>query len=161
MEVLKTERKLKILASQYTLKMKAFEIYTAGCVGPHCEGCHNQETWSFNQGNEYSKEMFEEIKEKINDFESLIDKIMIFGGEPFDSSHFELEKMLKDLKTLNKEIWVFTRNRLEDLPEFAKEYCDYIKSGRYIKELVTNDNTQYGIELATSNQKIYKKGIDY
>jgi glutaminase len=39
--------------------------------------------------------------------------------------------------------------------------CDYIKTGRYIPELKVNENVHYGINLATSNQKIYKKGIDY
>ena len=42
-----------------------------------------------------------------------------------------------------------------------KELCDYIKTGSYIEELKCDDNIQYGIKLATSNQKINKKGIDY
>ena len=35
---------MKILSTQYSLKYKALEIYTAGCKGPHCEGCHNPDT---------------------------------------------------------------------------------------------------------------------
>ena len=38
---------------------------------------------------------------------------------------------------------------------------DYIKCGKYIPELTTDDNIQYGVHLATSNQRIYKCGVDY
>ena len=42
-----------------------------------------------------------------------------------------------------------------------KELCDYIKTGEYDESLKCENNIQYGIKLATSNQKINKKGIDY
>ena len=68
---------------------------------------------------------------------------------------------MKQLKSLGKELWVWTRYSLEDCPNFEKELCDYIKTGSYIEELSSDDNIQYGIKLATSNQKINKKGVDY
>ena len=39
---------------------------------------------------------------------------------------------------------------------FTKKMVDYIKIGAYIPELTTDDNIQFGIKLATSNQKIYR-----
>jgi len=86
---------------------------------------------------------------------------MIFGGEPNDQNKDELLHLLFDLKSLNKKIWIFTRYDLKQLPKFELELCDYIKCGRYIPELTTKNNIQYRIKLATSNQKIYKKNIDY
>lgn len=155
---------MNILATQYTLLRKSLEIYVAGCKGNngvHCTSCHNPESWEFNQGRIYNEFYFNKIKAKIDDFNDMINKIEIFGGEINDQNHEELEVFLKDLKSLDKEIWLFTRYDLKDCPRFELELCDYIKCGAYIPELSCNNNLQYGITLATSNQKIYKKGLDY
>lgn len=155
---------MNILATQYTLLRKSLEIYVAGCKGNngvHCTSCHNPESWEFNQGRIYNEIYFNKIKTKIDDFNDMINKIEIFGGEINDQNHEELEVFLKDLKSLDKEIWLFTRYDLKDCPRFELELCDYIKCGAYIPELSCNNNLQYGITLATSNQKIYKKGLDY
>ncbi|MCX7648913.1 MAG: 4Fe-4S cluster-binding domain-containing protein, partial [Elusimicrobiales bacterium] len=136
---------MRILGTQYSLNTKSFEIYIAGCSGnPHCEGCHNPESWNFNNGNPYNLKYFLNIKEKIELFDTLIENIMIFGGEPLDQDKNELINFLKDLKFLNKKIWLFTRYELEEVPLEIKDLCDYIKTGRYIKELTTNDNIQFG-----------------
>ena len=99
-----------------------------------------------------------QLESKIKIFDSLIDNIMIFGGEPLDQNQDELIHMLFDLKSLNKNIWIFTRYKLNEIPKEIKYLCDYIKTGRYISEL---SYMQYGINLATKNQKIFKRGIDY
>ena len=41
------------------------------------------------------------------------------------------------------------------------KYLDYIKYGSYKEELKCDNNIFYGVKLATSNQKMLKKGIDY
>ena len=94
---------------------------------------------------------------------TIIKNIMIFGGEPLDNDHEDLKAMLSDIKTNlpNVPLWLFTRYDINDVPDFVKEYCDYIKCGRYFPEQKTEDNIQYNIKLATSNQKIYKKGKEY
>lgn len=156
---------MNILGTQYTLNRKALEIYISGCKGDaklgHCPNCHNPESWNFSQGEKYNKTYFYKIKQKIIDFDTMIKNIEIYGGEPNDQNYIELESFLKDLKSLNKTIWLFTRYDLKDCPKFEYELCDYIKCGRYIQELSCNNNLQYGFNLATSNQNIYKKGIDY
>lgn len=156
---------MRILGTQYTLNRKSLEIYVSGCKGDdklgRCPNCHNPESWSFNNGEIYDNEYFELIKEKINEFDDIIENIEIYGGEPNDQNLNELELFLKDLKSLNKTIWLFTRYELDKCPRFEYELCDYIKCGRYIQELLCKNNLQYGFNLATSNQKIYKKGVDY
>lgn len=153
---------MNILATQYTLEYKSLDIYVAGCCGsPHCKDCHNPETWDFNKGEQYTLKYFNRIKTKVHDFNNLIDNIMIFGGEPLDQDKDELLHILFDLKTLNKPIWLFTRYSIDEVPKEVKTLCNYIKCGRYVPELKSNDNIMYGIKLATSNQKIFKKGIDY
>lgn len=153
---------MNILATQFTMETRAFEIYVAGCSGnPHCTGCHNAKSWDFNQGRKLDKSYLEEIKKKVVLFDSLIDNLMIFGGEPLDQPLDDLVCLLKELMLLSKTIWLFTRYSIEEIPKGIKHCCDYIKCGRYIPELVCSDNIQYSIKLATSNQKIYKKGKDY
>ena len=59
---------MNIIQTQYTLKRKSLEIYKSGCRGPHCKGCHNPETWEFNQGipwREYKQRVFDKVKYKI------------------------------------------------------------------------------------------------
>lgn len=154
---------MNILGTQYTLATKSFEIFVAGCSGnPRCTGCHNPEAWDFEQGELFDEFYFyNKVQHKIIEFDTLIDNIMIFGGEPLDQDLCRLYALLELLKGTGKKIWIFTRYGLDNIPEHIKQMCDYIKCGPYIPDLSTDDNVQYGIKLATSNQHIYKKGVDY
>lgn len=152
---------MNIVKTQYTLSQKSLDIYISGCKGPHCEDCHNPSLWDFNCGETYNRSYFEKIQQKINDFDSMIDKIMIFGGDLLDQLFEDIVEFLLDLQSLNKEIWVFTGKSFEEIPEEIKILCDYLKCGKYIKSLTVDNNIQYGISLATSNQKIYKKDADF
>jgi len=151
---------MNISATQYTLSMESLDIYFSGCNPPHCKECHNSELWEFVDDNNYL-EKFKEIKKKVKDFDILIKNIMLFGGEPMDQNHKELLDFLKKLNTLNKEIFLFTRYDLGKVPYCIRRLCDYVKCGKYIPSLTVDNNIQYGIQLATSNQKIYKKDKDY
>jgi organic radical activating enzyme len=131
------------------------DIYFSGCNPPHCKGCQNPELWEFVNENNYIKK-FNDIEEKVKNFNILIENIMLFGGEPLDQNHDEFLDFLNKLKTLNKKIWLFTRYNIDEVLEDIKNLCNYIKCGRYLPELKTEDNTKYGIKLATSNQNIYK-----
>lgn len=151
---------MRILATQYTLNNKAFEIYTSGCIGnPHCKGCYSPETWSFDQGEYFTEEYFKQkIESKLKDFDTIIKNIMIFGGEPLDNSKEDLYFLLEKLSKFNKPIWIFTHYDIDYAKERLGEsikFVDYLKCGSYIPELTVENNIQYGIKLATSNQKIY------
>lgn len=156
---------MNILSTQYTLATKSFEIYVAGCkASPHCKGCHAKESWDFNVGKIYTEESLNKMLLKIEEFDSLIDSIWILGGDPLDNNIREVCKMAVDFAFRNKNIWLFTRYSLEEVKIILKENIilfDYIKCGEYDCNLITDDNIQYGIKLATSNQKIYKEGVDY
>jgi len=148
---------IRIAATQYTLLHRCLEIYLAGCkADPHCKDCHNPELWSFDVGEPYNDALRDKIKNKVLGFEELIDKIWILGGEPMDNDTKELEYLLRDLKELNVDIWLWTRYDLYDVPGRIEKLCSYIKTGRYIPELHTEDNIQYGVKLESSNQNIYK-----
>jgi len=149
---------MNILYTDYTLKNKSLDIYVAGCsANPHCIDCHNSETWDFNQGVEYNEKYLKYLKTRIKDFDLLIDNIMLFGGEPLDQNHDELIKMLSDLKQFDKKIWIFTRFEIEEIPQEILKYCDYIKTGRHMPELTTENNIRFGIKLSSQNQKIIRR----
>jgi anaerobic ribonucleoside-triphosphate reductase activating protein len=153
---------MKILATQYSLATKSLEIYISGCNGnPKCKGCYNQEGWDFDVGSNYDQKYLESIINKVKIFDTLIDNVWILGGEPLDQNTDEFVSFLSDIEKINKTTWLFTRYELENITENISKYFNYIKCGKYLENLATNNNIQYGIKLATSNQKIYKKGIDF
>ena len=154
---------MNILATQYTLKYKSFEVAISGCKGKegtHCSGCHSPETWDFEIGEPWT-EWKERIAKKINAFSDMINWIWIYGGEPNDNNLDDLKEMLLFLKSFNKPLVLFTRYAFNEVPDFEKEICDFIKCGEYKDEYRIDDNIQYGIQIATSNQKIYAKGMEY
>lgn len=149
---------MNILQTDYTLKNKSLDIYVAGCNGnPHCTSCQNPESWDFKLGTEYDDKYFNYLEKRIKEFDLLIENIMIFGGEPLDQDEDELIQLLFDLEHCNKKIWIFTRYEINEISDNIKFFCDYIKTGRYEENLSCEDNVQYGIKLATSNQKIFNR----
>ena len=71
----------------------------------------------------------------------------------------ELKQKLES-KKFNDTTIEFLTNAINDVEELLP-FLDWVKIGRYIESLTTDNNIQYGIKLATSNQNIYKKGVDY
>lgn len=144
---------MRIYATQYSAENRAIEIYLSGCDGI-CKGCHNPELWDFNMGTEWQHEL-PKIINKIRDFDPIIDNIWILGGEPLLQNISHLKILLRTLKQdTNKKLWLFTRFNHDVTPIQIKYYCDYIKHGAYVEELKCDNNIQYGIKLATSNQYI-------
>lgn len=152
---------MKIAGTEYTLKYQSLDIYISGCKPPHCVGCHNPETWDFSVGVDFDDSVMGSIGAKVHRHVHMIKNIMIFGGEPLDSDHQEVIRFLTLLKGFNRPIWLFTRYDLDDIPIEIKQLCDYIKTGAYLPKLSVDNYEQHGIELATSNQKVLKKGVDF
>lgn len=150
---------MKIVAIEYTLIYKSVDIFVSGCKYRSVHCC-NPELWDFDLGEEYSPKIIKRITNLIKDFPKLIENIFIMGGEPLDQDPAELFKMVKDLEQFNKSIWLFTRFSLDAVPEPLKKICSFIKTGEYLPAL-KGENYQYGVELATTNQNIWKKWLDY
>lgn len=132
------------------------DIFLSGCARePKCSGCYNSPLWDFNNGDEIN---YQELLTWLALKHLYYDNICILGGEPLDNK--ELIQLLQIVYKI-KPIWLYTSYELNEISNNIKQYCDYIKTGRYDKELKTESNIQYGIKLATSNQKIFKKGVHY
>lgn len=152
--------KININYIDYSPASRSLDLFVAGCNPPYCKDCCNPELLCFDNGKNWAS--FKEIiTEYIMDFNNLIDNIFLLGGSFNHQNEDELVFILDFLSTFNKDIWLFAREDLAKVKPIFKKYCKYIKCGEYIPDLYCTDNIQNGIRLATSNQVVYKRGIDY
>ncbi len=149
---------MKIATTQYNANNKALEIYLSGCDGFCGDDCHNKELWDFTIGSEWRDEIFN-IKSKINSFDSIVDAVWVLGGEPL--LHDDLVTLLRALKVMDKEIYLFTRFDFDSVSRDILDEVDFIKCGYYNCSKKSDDYTSRGIKLPTTNQCVYKKGEDY
>lgn len=121
-------------------------LYVAGCAH-HCPGCHNPESWSFLGGGERCIDDI--IKELIDPYSD----ITISGGDPMYQPD-SLRELLRRIKEgwPEKNIWVYTGFRIEELDERQRAclpYIDVLVDGPYIESL--RDLSRF---CGSSNQRI-------
>jgi anaerobic ribonucleoside-triphosphate reductase activating protein len=145
---------MRIAATQYTLTKRTFEIYTSGCT-LHCPGCHNPELWDFTIGEEVNPRSMDAVISKIHEHGELIDSIAILGGEPLDNNKVDFLYFISELLRHfpSKKFILFTGYDKVEIPYPIFMSFDEIKYGRYNEALKIE-----GEYLASSNQKIWKKG---
>lgn len=133
-------------------------IWCAGC-SHHCEGCHNQHTWNYNQGQLL---IDDKVKEKIYDAVSkdYIKGITFSGGDPLDQSHQALTELYMFITEFKhdfpeKDIWIYSGGVFEELVEKRiirkiLSKCDVLVDGPFVKDLYDPDLAFRG----SSNQRI-------
>jgi len=120
----------------------------------------------FNCPNCYNKELKFSPSDYINDNEiiqevksNLFNKGIILAGLEWTLQAEEMFRLIELALNNQLEIILYTGMDYDVLikkfPELLN-YHIYIKTGKYIKELSTDDNIQFGVKLASSNQKKYK-----
>lgn len=128
-------------------------LFAQGCH-LKCKNCFNPETWDFNGGKEWTKEVENQFLVLIN--RPYIKRISILGGEPLADEHVrKIYLLTKKIKTLfpDKKIWLhsgFTYDEImeQDFETFInntqnddyrrfilQEKIDILVDGRYIHEL--------------------------
>lgn len=132
----------------------ACSLFVQGC-SHHCKNCFNPETWDFNAGEEWTKEIEDKfIKLCQNEH---VDCVSILGGEPFDQDE-HIYWFLKRLKhEVNKPLYLWTGYKIEylltrDVPRdcLKENLIDYLIDGEYVDEL-----RDLNLELrGSSNQRI-------
>ena len=144
-------------------------LFVSGCRH-HCKGCFNSETWDFNYGNPYTKEVEAEILEALKP--AYIQGFSLLGGEPFEPENQRV--LLPFLKKVRerfpkKNIWCYTgylfdkellgesRARCECTDEMLS-LIDVLVDGEFVQEL-------YSVALAfrgSENQRIIdvKKSLE-
>ena len=101
-------------------------LFVSGCRH-HCKGCFNSETWDFNYGNPYTKEVEAEILEALKP--AYIQGFSLLGGEPFEpENQKELAGLLQKIKESypEKNVWCYTGYLYDvDLIPGGKVYTEY------------------------------------
>lgn len=119
-------------------------LWLPGC-GRHCLGCHNQWTWDYNGGQEFTYDEFDEICDILS--KDYISGLTISGGDPLMQSEdvlIDLLQLVHDIKLKypNKTIWIYTgyyTYELKGTQRHILDYCDAIVEGPF--ELDKRDTT--------------------
>lgn len=127
-------------------------LFISGCKH-HCEGCHNKETWNFNNGKPYTAEVEEVLFDRLSS--PHIKGLTLTGGDPMYSADEVYELLLRFREKFGdtKDVWIYTGFTYEYCKEhFGKvlDLCDYIVDGMFncnLKEY----NTPY---RGSTNQRI-------
>lgn len=122
-------------------------IYTSGCMH-RCPGCHNEHTWPFDAGEDYT---FEEILARI-DYNGF--NVTFSGGDPMYRAA-ELLPLMRAVKERGRNIWCYTGFTFEQLAEVPGamdllRYIDVLVDGPYVAALRDTDLRFRG----SSNQRI-------
>lgn len=129
-------------------------VWVSGCIH-HCKGCHNPETWDFNNGRDFTEEDKKKVFELLD--KPYIKGVTFSGGDPL-CSYKDVLGFAREIKEKypDKDIWVFTGFSFEHVREHMSEiltYVDYIVDGRFVEE-------ERDVSLAfrgSKNQRIWKK----
>ncbi len=108
-----------------------------------CNGCHSAFTWDESYGKSLN---LENIDMLLKNYEGLISCFLFYGGE------WNIKKLLpliKYIKSKNLKICLYTGREISEINIELIELLDYLKTGRYLKQLG-------GLQNKITNQKFYK-----
>lgn len=129
-------------------------LWVSGCP-LQCDGCHNQQLWDKNYGNQFNEEVKNKIIKLLSD--EYISGLSILGGEPLAPYNiFDVINLCKEIKIQypNKDIWLWTGYEWNHVHSTdITKYVDYIICGKFLKNK-KGDFKYFG----SSNQKIYHWG---
>lgn len=146
---------MRIARYEFDPHLESLNVYVSGCAGDKCPGCHNPELWDFDAGMEWEGVRPSLVK-KLMTLGPAVKRVFIWGGEPMDQCSTSLKSLLDTVKSLVREVWLFTRNDLLDVPPDILFSVDYLKTGRFDLSTQVQNYEVGGIKLASSNQKLYK-----
>lgn len=130
-------------------------LWVSGC-NFHCSGCHNQESWDFNAGKEFTDDSMKELVRLVGD--KFISGLSILGGEPLAPQNREcVIKICKNIKALfpDKDIWLWTGYDIVDynaIGHFEIPDVDYIIDGVYDESKPTKKKWR-----GSDNQRMIRK----
>lgn len=131
-------------------------LFVSGCEN-FCRGCHNQKTWDYNFGHEFTKNTKQYIYECLD--KDYIDGLSISGGDPFaPNNREETIKFISEVRNRygdTKNIWLWTGYTIEQLNEMNIDISnlDVIVDGKF--EI---DKRDVRLKFkGSSNQNIWRK----
>jgi anaerobic ribonucleoside-triphosphate reductase activating protein len=152
---------MRIAGTQFNVESSTLEIYFSGCT-IRCPNCHNKELQDFKVGVHYLEYMPRLTYQLSRPF---VDNIALMGGEPLEQGRLNLETFTQRLRWFDKynkrSLWLYTGFEFDAVPEWAKRSFDFIKCGAYDENLKSDNYISHGIQLASTNQRVYVRGADY
>ncbi|MEE0963912.1 MAG: anaerobic ribonucleoside-triphosphate reductase activating protein [Ruminococcus bromii] len=136
-------------------------LFVSGCTH-HCKNCFNAETWDFDFGEPFTREIEDKIIEELAP--DYIDGFSLLGGEPFEPQNQKVLlpflRRIKD-KYPQKGVWCYTGYLFDkELKSESRARCEYtdemlslidvLVDGEFVQEL-------YDISLqfkGSTNQRI-------
>lgn len=111
-------------------------LYVSGCTH-HCKDCFNEDTWDFNYGKKFTKEVEDNLLKEI----AIKKRFSLLGGDPFDNVT-DCLRLVKRIRTEYPEtdIWCWTGYTYEQIlkhenTDMVDLLClmDVLVDGRFIK----------------------------
>jgi organic radical activating enzyme len=141
----------------------SYSFYVSGCKG-YCKGCHSDHTHAFNQGTLMNEKWYEtKLKEMKRYGDWKFGNIILLGGEPLDQPIEEVFEFFNEMKIAfpEKKLGLYTHFEIEEIDPVLLIICDFIKTGKFDIDNLDIDYKSNGVSLASNNQKMLLKGIDY
>ena len=109
-------------------------LFVSGCTH-HCPGCFNEETWDFNFGDPFTREVEDDIIEHLRP--PYIDGLSLLGGEPMEAQN--QRALLPFLERVKQEVphatvWIYSGYTFEELLDTENRRC-HTEATRRILEL--------------------------
>ena len=122
-----------------------FSLFVSGCTH-HCKGCFNPETWDFNYGKPFTKDVEDYILKELG--HEFYEGLTLLGGEPMEPVNQKgLLPLVKRFKELypHKTIWCFTGYLFDKdlLGHFAKVMPETMELLKRIEELEVSTDAQF------------------
>lgn len=96
-------------------------LFVQGCPH-HCKNCFNPETWDFNGGKEWTKEIKDEFLKLVN--RPYIKRVTLLGGSPLAKENLiDVLSLVKEIKTKfpDKTIWLYTGYDFNNIMHWTEE----------------------------------------
>lgn len=123
-----------------------------------CHNCFNQHIKMLPTISKCCDDIIAEIKSNV------FNQGIIFAGLEWTLQPDECLYLARRAKQERLQTMLYTGNNFNNIIVKAmvlSDLFDYIKCGRYEERLKTVNHIEYGVALASSNQHIYKRGVDY
>ncbi len=137
-------------------------LFVSGCTH-HCEGCFNEETWDFNFGKPFTKEVEDEIIDSLRP--DYVSGLTILGGEPMEIVNQKVIspfiKRIKD-ELPGKSIWIYSGYLWEELNDTNNKRCHSEDTPEILKNIDVLVDGEFKLDLkdislkfrGSSNQRI-------
>ena len=145
-------------------------LFVSGCTH-HCKGCFNEETWDFNFGKPFTKEVEDEIIETLRP--AYIAGLTILGGEPMEVVNQKVLRPFIDrvrAEVPGKNIWIYSGYTWEELTDEENKRCHCEETNEILKNIDVLVDGEFKLDLknislkfrGSSNQRIIdvKKSLE-